>query len=860
MANLFVNLPIPAGNGVGAGVDVSAFGGTKTITVQGAFSGVVTIEYSEDGTTFAQLITFAARAKKTFTVAARFMRVRRAGVGLIPGTPNVDVASDSGGQQFANLPVPAANGVGAAVNVSLLGTLNTVVVGGPFTGNIIIEISEDGTGWAQCLYFGAGGGQTKRFTAQFMRVRRQNIGVVPGTPVVDVGAANDPTVNSPAAQRIIRVAALGGDVTTIAAGLAAASALVPPPSATDPATVLVFPGVYPEVPLTVPAFVSLGSVGGPEVTVVEALTATSPLLTGSANAAISDITVRGADGAGGQGVRMAVAGILDVRDVVMRDCTTAMLCTGVGSIISAIDCSAIRVVGQTMTTGFHADLGGLIRLQAPFVIGDAAARIATGLRSTGAGGSRIRVNSLTTLNVDEALFVDGVDANIQINGSHLRLSVNAMRIGATGGLIDATAIHVDESTTWDLLVDSAAGMYLGSGSIMRSDRISAPAAATVISSHVSEFPGDEGAEVVGEFHVGTPEMPSESAFGEGDSHIRGLSAFLSTVLDAGPFTDVTDILSSVSGSTTVAFPTGAASNALFIGGDLAFTGIKLATTAAVALGAASLAIEISDGVGGWIAIDVCVCDSLAPYLSHAEDIFGRVAIEQIRFGSVAGWAAQVINGVSKLWLRISVVGAALGTNPVIEQAKLGTNRTEINGDGVTEHFGTAEVVKDMLMHQRLTDDLGGASPGNVAIAFSAGISLTLIENRFNNGVTDGVGAIVTVPEGLDTSMPTTLHVRWIPAVNTAGDVEFETDLVEVKLGDTLDGTLVEVSDAVIQSVGAGQIDVLREVIMSFMVVDLIPGEQFAFSFFRDASAGNPDDTLAGSIEVVSMELRGTFWR
>ena len=102
--------------------------------------------------------------------------------------------------------------------------------------------------------------------------------------------------------------------------------------------------------------------------------------------------------------------------------------------------------------------------------------------------------------------------------------------------------------------------------------------------------------------------------------------------------------------------------------------------------------------------------------------------------------------------------------------------------------------------------------------------------------------------------------RWIPAVNTAGDVEFETDLAEIEVGDVLDGTLADVHDTLIAVVGAGQLDTLRENSFAFSITELEPGDQFAFSLFRDASGGNPDDTLGGAIEIVSIELRGTFWR
>jgi hypothetical protein len=196
MANSFANLPAPAGNGSGAGVDVSTFGKLKTVTVQDAFRGSVNIEVSLDaGTTWAQVATFTNTGKKRVDVAAGQMRVTRSGVPVInPGLPNVDVASDDIGAQFAALPATAGDGEGSSVDVSALGTFNTVTVLGTFRGTVNIQISEDGTDWATCMTFTGPGIQSKSFVAQFMRVQRTGVPTnSPGLPVVNVGAINDAT-------------------------------------------------------------------------------------------------------------------------------------------------------------------------------------------------------------------------------------------------------------------------------------------------------------------------------------------------------------------------------------------------------------------------------------------------------------------------------------------------------------------------------------------------------------------------------------------------------------------------------------------------------------------------------------------
>lgn len=85
-----------------------------------------------------------------------------------------------------DLPVPAGNGTGAAVDTSQLGPDKTVVIDGVFVASVTIEISEDGTDWAPVVTFTRPGDKNIQVVAQQMRVRIDAFGS--GAPNVDVGA------------------------------------------------------------------------------------------------------------------------------------------------------------------------------------------------------------------------------------------------------------------------------------------------------------------------------------------------------------------------------------------------------------------------------------------------------------------------------------------------------------------------------------------------------------------------------------------------------------------------------------------------------------------------------------------------
>jgi len=209
VANIFLNIPVPASDGNGAAVDCSSQGSLRTI-VLGVTPGpsgegmrcTINIQISNaaaapvNDNEWAPLATFQQDfgADQTVTVAAKWVRVMRSNSRFPSGTPSVTIGSTDDGTFIDNLPATAGNGTGAGVNVSALPPWKTVTVGGAFNGNVNVLVSEDGTFYAtQFSFLGNGGQQSAAFMAKFMAVERDGVPVInPGQPIVNVGACAMP--------------------------------------------------------------------------------------------------------------------------------------------------------------------------------------------------------------------------------------------------------------------------------------------------------------------------------------------------------------------------------------------------------------------------------------------------------------------------------------------------------------------------------------------------------------------------------------------------------------------------------------------------------------------------------------------
>lgn len=208
MANVFLSLPVPAVDGVGAAVNCLVMGSLRSI-VAGVTPGpsgegmrcTLNIEIADSAVApvsddqWNPIATFSADFGDDITVsiAAKWMRVRRANSRFPAGVPSVSVGSTDDGTMIANLPVTAADGTGAGVDTSALGPWKTVCVGGTYRGNVNVEISEDGVFYSNQYSFLNPNAQSGAFMSKFMRVVRDGVPTInPGLPVVNVGACAMP--------------------------------------------------------------------------------------------------------------------------------------------------------------------------------------------------------------------------------------------------------------------------------------------------------------------------------------------------------------------------------------------------------------------------------------------------------------------------------------------------------------------------------------------------------------------------------------------------------------------------------------------------------------------------------------------
>ena len=221
--NTFVSLPAPAGNGAGAAADVSAQGAQKTITVGssgGVYEPVITIEASNDGVSWAPIVTFNGPNETNVIVACKFMRqnVSR----FFDGTnPSASVGALTLPVTLTTLAVPAGSGNGAASVSTGLQTLKSIQVGGPFKGTLNIDISNDGgVTFETVASFSAPGFLSEVFTADHIRVARVGVPVVsPGQPTVII--ADNPTSGGGGGggnAQVFRYTAQPGDGTSIVIG------------------------------------------------------------------------------------------------------------------------------------------------------------------------------------------------------------------------------------------------------------------------------------------------------------------------------------------------------------------------------------------------------------------------------------------------------------------------------------------------------------------------------------------------------------------------------------------------------------------------------------------------------------------
>lgn len=660
--------------------------------------------------------------------------------------------------------------------------------------------------------------------------------------------------------RTITVSALGSaDYTTVSAALAAAAVLVPPPSASAPVLIVLAPGLYLEaIPLVVPAGVTVAG-GGSGTSIVGPGIPGTAVFNLAPGSALSRLGITGLSTPGLAGV-LVNSGVGDVflSFVGVVDCGLGVHVTGAGRRVWATQGSCMLTAPLPGAVGMRVDGGAQANFFAWATTCAPGATLSTGVLATGAGTMLLMADHLAS-DCDTGLYADD-DASVEVMVGRYRglgTGIHVGPAGAVGTVVDFRGLKIEDSTVLDIRVESVLAVLRYLGSSFLNARTSIPIGVNTVGLHLENLPGsDAGINVAGEFVVGRYDEGADSIFGEGDDHVVGMSVLSNSNGEAGAWVDNT---TDASTGVTYALLQGTGINqSAYFGGQVPFPHIDVnVQTAQVTGGGGAVTWEYWNGAS-WVFLPVMASDAEQP-VQYAQEAFTRVAHEHVRFGSTTGWATRSLNGITAYWVRYRVT-APISTAPAGGLTKLGTSHAAFGEQGAPEYFGEAEPERQVLTSRQIQYSVAGSVPASLNVAYSPNITLVYTNNRLADGAVDAFGFVLPVPVGLDTSKRLRLSIVWMQDNNSAaGNVEFIVRYAQSPDGAIVNGALAETEVTAVVAAPAQQFRQVRTEI-DLLVPTLLPGELFVFTITRDATAGNPDDTLAGNISILNFSMTGIFWR
>lgn len=378
----------------------------------------------------------------------------------------------------------------------------------------------------------------------------------------------------------------------------------------------------------------------------------------------------------------------------------------------------------------------------------------------------------------------------------------------------------------------------------------------------------------GQFSVGDRYNGKESCFGEGDSypvpqayHCTSADTTGLTIVNA---VDVTQTLKTDEGSATGLFGGITAGDYLLVKSDIPYAGIKNKYTVLEDVEPTSIVAEyLFDDTPTWTVAPFMATNADKPYDSTAHHIAQNTK-EHIRFGFnpldrqdlIWEEATLNINGLDETgyWGRFRIL-TDIVADPQVEQIKLHTSRTEINKEGTFEFFGEARYRKTVQSGLGAIIPNSLADPADQSVQYGANFSAKFKDNRFADGARDGFGLVQSIEAGTDTSIPMILTVSYYVDGTATGDIDFSVEVFQVADGFVYDGNNIPSTYTDIETVITPSDQIRRTATLLIDQNDLVPGETAVLvSIYRDASGGNPNDTLGEDVVITNTSLVSYFWK
>jgi hypothetical protein len=147
-------------------------------------------------------------------------------------------------------------------------------------------------------------------------------------------------------------------------------------------------------------------------------------------------------------------------------------------------------------------------------------------------------------------------------------------------------------------------------------------------------------------------------------------------------------------------------------------------------------------------------------------------------------------------------------------------------------------------------DVQGFASGNANIALSTNTNLSVTNNVLNGSAKDGTGNKWLTPKEIDPTRDIQVFVIWAPSTADAGNVELNLTLSSMVAGTILDGTRPEETRTQIVSLNNQENEIQVTEFLFDASLFAVDGSIVYSTVWRDASAGNPNDTYSGDVEIA----------
>lgn len=414
------------------------------------------------------------------------------------------------------------------------------------------------------------------------------------------------------------------------------------------------------------------------------------------------------------------------------------------------------------------------------------------------------------------------------------------------------------------------GVLIQSGTIIKADKVESVEGN--ISLDFTDDGDDRGLQVLGgQLSVGAPGAGQETCLGEGDSvpvdiafHCTSADTTGDTIVNA---INITEQLRSDSGSTVGLFGGTTSGHYIIVGSDFPFQGVKVKNAVCGVIEPEN--VQLASWRGSDTFFDVNIMNTNADY-PHTQygNLLCQNTSEQWYFGfdptTPSTWAPVTINingqDITKYWGRY-IINSDITSDSQIEQMKVHVNRMEINATGISQYFGLARYPQTLQTGLGATVPNIAYNPVNENVLYGNNNIADYNDNEFADGTTDGFIIVQGIETGMDTSIPIIFNVSYYVKGSATGDVKLNLDVFQVKDGFVYDGTEIPETFSSIETISAPSDKVRRTAQFLINAESLkASGDGLMISLYRNATAGETEDTLAASIVVTNITLIGHFWR